>query len=203
MQNRMLEILQNKKIAVLCGGVGTEVEVSLDSGNAIFQALKSKKLEVAKIVADGSEKQIAELECDLVFIALHGEYGEDGTVQQQLENRGIPFTGSKAETSRVCMDKNATKEKFVENSIPVAPWICVENTEALSEKISAQNILFPVVVKPNSGGSSVGVYIVKEQSELVDKVKEVLKYDRRVDDRAVCCRGLSLLHLYLAGRRYR
>ena len=169
-----LDGIKKLDVAVLCGGVGTEVEVSLDSGDAVYNALNSYDLNVRKVVADGSEQQILELDCDLAFIALHGKFGEDGTVQNLLERKRIPFTGSSSQVSRLCMDKDLSKTMMRRMSVPVAPWVCVDETSRISEKMENVGLDVPVVVKPNTGGSSVGVVIAQKQEDILPAVRSIV-----------------------------
>ncbi len=175
LQMNDLEKIKKLNVAVLCGGVGTEVEISLESGHAVYEALKSSGLNVRKVIVDGSEEQILNLDCDLAFIALHGKFGEDGTIQHLLERRRIPFTGSSSQVSKLCMDKNLCKTMLQRMSVPVAPWICVSDLQSLVGRLKNSNLKLPLVVKPNSGGSSVGVVIAKTVAEVEVGVRQVLE----------------------------
>lgn len=175
MQSINLDELKKNDIAVLCGGIGTEVEVSLDSGQAVYEALSSFGLNVRKVVLDGSEGQVLNLGCDIAFIALHGIFGEDGTVQRLLERKRIPFTGSSSQVSKLCMDKNLSKIMMQRMSVPVAPWVCVDDISKVSDEMNNSSIKLPVVVKPNTGGSSVGVVIAKEEQEIGPAVESILQ----------------------------
>ncbi len=175
MQSINLDELKKLDIAVLCGGIGTEVEVSLDSGQSVYEALKSFELNVRKVVLDGSEEQVLNLGCDIAFIALHGIFGEDGTVQRLLERNRISFTGSSSQVSKLCMDKNLSKIMMQRMAVPVAPWICIEDINRVSEEMDNSNIKLPVVVKPNTGGSSVGVVIAKEEHQIYPAVESILQ----------------------------
>ncbi len=175
MQMNDLEKIKKLNVAVLCGGVGTEVEISLESGQAVYEALKSSGLNVRKVIVDGSEEQILNLDCDLAFLALHGKFGEDGTIQHLLERRRIPFTGSSSQVSKLCMDKNLCKIMLQRMSVPVAPWVCVSDISSLAGKLKNINLKPPLVVKPNSGGSSVGVVIAKTAAEVELGVKQILE----------------------------
>ena len=166
--------LRKQRVAVLCGGVGTEVEVSLDSGAAVYNALKSFELDVHKVVADGSEQQILNLECDLAFIALHGKFGEDGTVQNLLERKRIPFTGSTSQVSKLCMDKDLSKTMLQRMSVPVAPWVCLSDAGRIAEEMENSGLQVPVVVKPNTGGSSVGVVIARVEEDIEPAVQAII-----------------------------
>jgi D-alanine-D-alanine ligase len=140
-------------------------------------------------VLSGDNKELAELDCDLAFIALHGEYGEDGQVQAELERLGIAYTGSGVESSVLSMNKHESKLRFQEVGVPVAPWTVVARGDDYQEAMRKAGLAFPVVVKPNSKGSSVGVSIVKKPEELAPAVECGLQSDDR-----------AMIEKYLKGR---
>ena len=153
----MNSFLFGKKIAVLCGGPSSEREVSLRSGSAVAKALGSLGADAFEIdVRDGDFHLPAGTE--MAFNALHGTFGEDGTIQAILEEKGIPYTGEGEECSRVAFDKIETKGRFVDNGVPTAPYVTVRKGEI-------PEIPLPYVVKVPCQGSSVGVYLVKAISE--------------------------------------
>lgn len=158
--------LKKMNIAVLAGGVGSEREVSLVSGKAVIDALESIGIKSDFIDVTGEVHQILNLKCDVAFNALHGEFGEDGKIQELLDSAGIAYTGSEAGASALCMDKNLSKKELQKNKLPVAKWIMAGDAKEARRKIAEKQIVLPVVVKPNSGGSSVGINIVREDSEL-------------------------------------
>ena len=134
------------------------------------------------IIVGGNSPKFIKI--DVVFIALHGKYGEDGTIQGLLELAGIPYVGSNVLSNSLCMEKAAVKEIFQYNGIPQADWIEVnasnlENEELLKAKV-LEKFEFPVFVKASKSGSSIGAYKVKTVDELCYYVKEALKYDDTV-----------------------
>jgi D-alanine-D-alanine ligase len=163
--------LKNKKIAVLMGGPSREREVSLRSGNNIFNSLIAQNMNAIKIIVDDEEslknKLVAE-KVEIAFIALHGAYGEDGQVQTLLESMGISYTGSKPEACRVTIDKLQTKDVLVEAELPTPVYQKVVSGQEITLKV-------PLVIKPLAEGSSFGVSIVKDQDQLAEKIKETLK----------------------------
>ena len=113
-------------------------------------------------------------QADIVFLALHGANGEDGRIQATLELMGIPFTGTDYLSSAICMDKALTRDMFEAHGIPHAKGYSIENGEPLKD------MEYPQVVKVNTGGSSVGVYIVNDEKEMQAALEESKKYDSRV-----------------------
>jgi D-alanine-D-alanine ligase len=153
----MNRFLFGKKIAVLCGGPSSEREVSLRSGSAVANALRSLGADAFEIdVRDGDFHLPAGTE--LAFNALHGTFGEDGAIQAILEEKGIPYTGEGEECSRLAFDKIESKERFVECGIPTAPYVTVQKGEI-------PDLPLPYVVKVPCQGSSVGVYPVTAMKE--------------------------------------
>jgi D-alanine-D-alanine ligase len=153
----MNSFLLGKKIAVLCGGSSSEREVSLRSGSAVANALRSLGTDAFEIdVRDGDFHLPAGTE--LAFNALHGTFGEDGTVQAILESKGIPYTGEGEESSRLAFDKIESKKRFMEYGVPTARYVTVQKGEV-------PDLPLPYVVKVPCQGSSVGVYLVKTMSE--------------------------------------
>jgi D-alanine-D-alanine ligase len=153
----MNRFLIGKKIAVLCGGPSSEREVSLRSGSAVANALRSLGADAFEIdLRDGNFHLPAGTE--LAFNALHGTFGEDGTIQAILEEKGIPYTGEGEECSRLAFDKIASKIRFVECGVSTAPYLTLEKGEI-------PDLALPYVVKVPCQGSSVGVYLVKTLDE--------------------------------------
>ncbi len=166
------------KTAVLCGGPGVEREVSLNSGQAVYEALAKAGFSVEKAILPeiGFEKYLRSLDCQVAVMMLHGEFGEDGKPQAILEDRGIAFTGSTAAVCEVAIDKNVSKKLFRRHGVPTADWIIASKGEDVAAKLAAAGIVLPVVVKPNTRGSSVGVTILREPAGLraaLDKVFEI------------------------------
>ncbi|MBN2713100.1 MAG: D-alanine--D-alanine ligase [Planctomycetes bacterium] len=153
------------KVNVLCGGVGAEREVSLVSGKAVTQGLLDAGWKASMLDVSGDESEIRALDCDAVFIALHGEFGEDGRVQAILEDMGMPFTGSGSAASALSMNKHLSKLELKKAGLPVANWIAACGMGDAREKMSVCHFETPFVVKPVSRGSSVGTTIVTDSSK--------------------------------------
>lgn len=157
------------KIAVLAGGDSAEREVSLASGSHVSMALRGQGHRVIDIdpkFVDLSRYDWSEV--DVAFLALHGKFGEDGHVQGILELLGIPYTGSDAETSRIGISKSATKERLSQHGVPTPPYVLIHESDAPERVLAHANTLgFPLVVKPDTQGSSLGVSIVQAADELL------------------------------------
>lgn len=158
--------LQNLgKVAVLLGGNSAERTVSLNSGNAVYEALVSKGVNAVKI--DSKENLIEQLNqhnVDVAFIALHGVGGEDGTVQGLLEFYGLPYTGSGVKASAICMDKWRTKLIWQGLGLPTPEFISACDASELTT--FSQKVGLPLMVKPALEGSSIGISKVKQESEI-------------------------------------
>lgn len=173
------------KIAVLYGGTSKEREVSLSSGKGVISALQSLGHEVTAI--DFNPLQLIDTirklqTCQLVFIALHGKQGEDGTVQGILDLLEIPYVGSGVLASSLAMDKSKAKMIFEQNDIPVAKGKTYSINELIEDiVVNIQNeFTIPLVVKPNQEGSTLGLTIVKEQNQLKDAVQLALQHDSEI-----------------------
>ncbi len=163
------------KVAVLQGGVGREREVSLQSGQCIAEALRQGGLDVVPSdITPDNMTVLDRSDIDVFFIALHGEFGEDGQLQQILEDRGLVYTGCGPEASRLAFDKIVSKNRFVEAGVTVPATIEVHKAMRRSD-IEAQlkDLGQRFVVKPVRQGSSVGVYIVDGQAETAARSTEV------------------------------
>lgn len=183
-----LDDLKSKRIAVLLGGLSSEREVSLRSGAAVAKALRDRghtvvELDVGKDIA----QRLAQERIDLAFIALHGRYGEDGSIQGLLESLFIPYSGSGVLASAVGMDKGFTKLVFQANGIPTPAFALFH--DAAAARAASLPFGLPCVVKPSREGSSVGVHLCKTRAE----------YEQAVDD---CSRfaGAILVEQYVKGR---
>jgi D-alanine-D-alanine ligase len=161
-----------KKIAVLMGGPSTERDVSLATGRGIAKALRSLGADVVDIDVRDKNFQLPK-DVDVAFIALHGTFGEDGQVQQLLQERGVAYTGEGVEESRLAFDKIRSKEKFCEHGVPTPEW---ETIEANHHPRMAP----PIVIKAPRQGSTVGVHIVKKADELESAIADAAKYDREL-----------------------
>ncbi len=162
-------------ITVMLGGPSAEREVSLKSGDGVSKALRSLGHEVTELdPKNGSWK--LHPETDVVFLALHGTYGEDGTVQDELEKSGVPYTGCDAAASRIGFDKALTKQKCIEAGVPTARFLLIDSASA-SWPIGWNP---PVVLKPVRQGSSVGLQFLESVSEWNKALNEAMRHDTQV-----------------------
>jgi D-alanine-D-alanine ligase len=174
-------MVTKKKIGVLMGGLSSEREVSLASGKAILEALTGKgytavAIDVGRDVAEHLRKAGIEI----AFNGLHGKFGEDGAIQGLLEVSGIPYTGSGILASAMGMNKIISKTVFKAYGLHVGPFMVVYPGDKKSLPTAQAKLGFPLVVKPSSEGSSVGVSIVNTGDELAPAVKLAHSYDREV-----------------------
>ena len=161
-----------KKIAVLMGGPGSERDVSLATARGVAKALRSLGKEVIEVDVRDDKFELPP-DTDLAFIAIHGTFGEDGQLQQILEKRGIAYTGDGVEPSRAAFDKILSKQRFRDGSVTTPEWEIIQSGERPS-------IPIPIVVKAPRQGSTVGVVIVKTDSELDSALGEAGKYDKEL-----------------------
>ncbi|EOU1475683.1 D-alanine--D-alanine ligase [Clostridium perfringens] len=168
------------KVGIIMGGISSEREVSLASGESIFNHIDKEKYEVSKIIINNKRDILEKVTgLDFALLALHGKFGEDGTVQAFLDIMDIPYSGCGALSSSLCMDKNLSKKVLKAENIRTAKWITVKSIEEIDyEKI--EEIGYPVFVKPNNGGSSVATFKVYKKEDIKDAVMEGLKYDEEV-----------------------
>lgn len=167
------------RIGVLAGGPSSEREISLRSGRAVHDALLAQGLDSVFLDVNNDIDEIIRNSCiDVAFIALHGRFGEDGTVQKMLEEAGIPYTGSGVEASRTALDKAASKDLFIQNFIPVPRHTILTKTGA--DKYDLDEIGMPIVVKPHLEGSSIGLSIVKDKNLLKSAIDKAFEYGSKV-----------------------
>ena len=164
------------KIGVLMGGDSEERIVSLSTGNEVLKALKKFGYNAEKILIKDDYKKflVKFLEQDLVFNALHGGKGEDGKIQQWMDNNRIKYTGSGATSSALCMDKARSKDFAKIMGVRTPRW---QILSSLNEKIKLQ---FPFVVKPNNQGSTFGLTVVSNKKELPLAIKTASQYGEDV-----------------------
>lgn len=168
------------RVGVIMGGVSSEKQVSLMTGEEMIVHLDKNKYEIVPIRLDNKEDLVEKAKnLDVALLALHGKYGEDGTIQGTLETIGVPYTGSSILSSSLCMDKNISKKIIRYEGVQTPDWIHLTNMEELNMD-ELDKMGYPVVVKPNSGGSSVGVKIVYDQDTIKSSVAEVFKWDSEV-----------------------
>ena len=204
---------QNKfgRIGVLMGGPSAEREISLKSGKAVYEALKESGLEIVAIdVKTDTEEEIIGLiktrNINCAFLALHGRFGEDGQIQKILEMLKIPYSGSGVEASRLAMDKIASRLIFETNGLKVPKYAVIDKPRpSLEYKIMLKegrgkssyntnckvynNLGLPLVIKPATGGSSIGLSIIDKEKDLDKAVDLAFSFDKKV-----------ILEEYIAGR---
>lgn len=165
------KFFSKRRIGVLYGGWSSEREISLRSGACIIESLKNQGFKVKGIDVDKNVTRKLK-NIDVVFIALHGRPGEDGTIQGILEFLGIPYTGSGVIGSAISMDKIISKYIFIANDIPTPNFYYKGHIDVdeIFEQLSA-----PIVIKPRAEGSSVGVSIVETKNELEKVLKKTLR----------------------------
>ncbi len=188
--------LNNLNIGVLYGGPSSERAVSIQSGEAVAKALAAKGRTVTRVLLDGTfdEKIARSLNIDVAFLALHGQFGEDGHTQLLLEKAGIPYTGSGPDASSNAFDKLLAKQIYERAGICTPAWMCYdrEQIEAMGGP-EALDLAPPVVVKPVSGGSSLGVTIVHSFEQAAGAITEALKFDDTIIvERFIAGRELSV-----------
>jgi len=173
--------LKKKRIGVLIGGLSREREISLKTGKAILKALTDKGYTACPIDVgyDIAETLIKEkIEC--AFIALHGRFGEDGTIQGMLELMRIPYTGSGVLASALALHKVMAKKIFLCENIPTPHFEVFQRQEIGKGPIRNISLPLPLVVKPAREGSTIGVSIARTEEELVLALKEAGKYDEEI-----------------------
>lgn len=169
-------------IAVLLGGPSAEREVSLRTGAAVASALRSLGHRVDEVDPRDPAWKLPP-GTNVVFLALHGTFGEDGTVQQILEAQGMPYTGCDPESSRIAFDKVLTKQRCLAAGIPTAPFLVVDSANAPWPASWSP----PLVVKPVRQGSSVGLQFIEHRDDWRPALEECLRHDREalVEERII------------------
>ncbi|MFM8611021.1 MAG: D-alanine--D-alanine ligase [Burkholderiaceae bacterium] len=168
------------KVAVLMGGHSAEREVSLMSGSGVLKALQSRGVDAHAF--DPAERDLGELKergFARCFIALHGRFGEDGSVQGALELLGIPYTGSGVMASAICMDKVMTKRVWMAEGLPTPRWVRLGDGDLSPERMAAVpgELGLPLIVKPPREGSSIGVSKVVDAPQMHRAVALASQYD--------------------------
>lgn len=179
------------RVGVIMGGVSSEYEVSLKTGREMLKALDPAKY-TAIPVHITSRKELLEgtAGLDFALLALHGAYGEDGTVQGALETLGIPYSGSGVLASSLCMDKGLAKTIIRSKSIPTPDWLCWDSMDDYAPE-AVERLGYPVMVKPNSGGSSIGMTKVNHPQELAGAIEKAF---------ACAAEGAVLIEHYIPGQ---
>jgi len=173
--------LKKKRVAVMMGGLSREREISLKTGKAIQKALTEKGYTVIPIdVGNDIAEKLVKEKIEWAFLALHGRFGEDGTIQGMLELMRIPYTGSGVLASALAMHKIMTKKFFLCEKIPT-PRFEVFHREEITKDLPKKNSLpLPVVVKPAREGSTIGISIVQKDEELGPALKKAGEYDEEI-----------------------
>jgi D-alanine-D-alanine ligase len=181
----------SRRIGVLMGGTSAERSISIKTGQAIYRSLKRQSYQVVSIDAKASlPEALRKNKITYAYIALHGTGGEDGRVQGLLEWMKIPYSGSGVLASALAMDKVACKRFFEAEKLPTAPWYSLHKPRPLTASEMAQHrhpssckggmtcrLDFPVVVKPASQGSAVGISIVRHASQWPKALMAAFRYD--------------------------
>ncbi|HTY44898.1 MAG TPA: D-alanine--D-alanine ligase [Patescibacteria group bacterium] len=180
-----LEANRYGRIGVLMGGPSTEREISLKSGKAVYEHLCNAGFEVVAIdVTTDDRQQNIELihaqRIQCAFLALHGRFGEDGQIQEILDTLRIPYTGPGALASKLAMDKVASRRIFERHGLDVPRYKVLDEVSYAANSLSGLPFCLPVVVKPASHGSSIGLSIVDDPAGLGAAIEEAFRYDRQV-----------------------
>lgn len=169
-------------LALLSGGISSERDVSIASGNQVYEALDREKYivmrydpktDLTQLVADASK-------IDVALIILHGPYGEDGTVQGLLDLLGIPYQGSGVLGSAIGMNKLVSKQLYEKAGLPVAPYTIFKRGDAIDYDTCIERLGLPLVIKPVTSGSSIGLSIIKSADSLQDAFNKAFDQDNEV-----------------------
>jgi D-alanine-D-alanine ligase len=168
------------RIAVICGGPSSEREVSLRSGSNVLNALKRLGYNNAELtdIDENIAKTLRDRKIEVVYNAMHGRYGEDGCIQGMLEVMRIPYTGCGVMASAVCMNKEYTKNILKGAGIPLIDSVLVRKNEDYKEKI--KNLKYPLMLKPVSEGSSIGMFKVNNPEEAESCFKKSLEFGQDI-----------------------
>lgn len=183
---RNIQIRKKKKslkIGVVAGGISSEREISLMTGRNIYQSLlRSGYNSIFIDLKNDFYQKLKEI--NLAFLALHGRYGEDGTVQGLLELMQIPYTGSGVLSSAIAINKILSKKILKYENVPTPEYIALDFNDSQDLKkldsLIKEKFDYPVMVKPNSEGSTIGVNAVKNNNQLKSAIEDVLKYDNKI-----------------------
>ncbi|TKB69204.1 MAG: D-alanine--D-alanine ligase [Nitrospira sp.] len=172
--------LTNARIGVLMGGRSSERDISLKTGQAVHQALIRQGYDAVAIdVTDRLHRDLEDQKVAIAFLSLHGPGGEDGTIQGFLETLGIPYTGSGIRASAVGMHKAATKMLLAAHGIPLPAGTVVRacDRSSLAKVLRQTKLKLPIVVKPVSQGSTIGVTIVRRRTQWKEALALAHRYD--------------------------
>lgn len=175
--------MRRLRVGVLMGGPSPEREISLSTGRRVAAALDPARYDVVPLEAPAAGAWFPPTDMDVAFVAMHGPFGEDGTVQGMLEFAGIPYTGSGVLASALAMDKRRSRQLMAFNGVPVPGYLAVDRAllaargSSLEDEVR-QTLGFPCVVKPNALGSSIGVSLVRQPEGLADALETALAFDQ-------------------------
>lgn len=163
------------RICIIYAGISTEREISIKTAEQIMKSLDKDKYDICELKIDKTEDifKIKDMNVDLAFIALHGKFGEDGRVQAILEAMNIRYTGPGVLASGICMDKDIAKRVLSTYGIRTAKWWTIRKGEEFIYPKEYEKL----IVKPNSGGSSIGVHFISNQQELDEALKDIFTMD--------------------------
>ncbi|MGW8441433.1 D-alanine--D-alanine ligase [Paenibacillus sp. S33] len=170
------------KIGVIMGGISSEREISLQTGQEMINHLDRSRYEVVPIVIEQRADLIAQVQqtgIDIALLALHGQYGEDGTVQGALETLGIPYTGSGVLASSLCMNKQLSKMLLKAAGVHTPSGLYWQGMDDYDPQV-VERLGYPVIVKPNTGGSSIGIQLVQNEKELLSAVQGACSLDQAI-----------------------
>jgi D-alanine-D-alanine ligase len=170
------------QLALLCGGRSAERDVSLAGAREVEKALDPGRYDIRRYdPATDLDRLVRDTpRLDVAFILLHGRYGEDGTIQGLLDLIGLPYQGSGVLGSALAMDKHLAKVLYQEAEIPTPPWIHLLRSDKVDTKEIVNHLGIPLIVKPCTQGSSVGIRKVADENKLGPAIKEAFQWDNRV-----------------------
>ena len=174
--------MKKLSVALLSGGISSEREVSLQSGEQVYEALDKDKYNIERYDPKTDLPRLINdaAQIDIALIILHGPYGEDGTVQGLLDLLHLPYQGSWVLGSALAMNKAATKLIYEKTDIPAPPYVIYNRYDTVDADVCAKKLGMPLVVKPVVGGSSVGMSIVRSVSDLPAAVAKAFEFDSTV-----------------------
>ncbi|WP_136604978.1 D-alanine--D-alanine ligase [Paenibacillus dokdonensis] len=168
------------KVGVIMGGVSSEREVSLTTGKEMMAHLDRAKYEVIPIDIKRKQDLLEQAQgIDIALLALHGSFGEDGTIQGTLETMGIPYTGCSLLSSGLCMDKDLSKRLLRYEGLHTPDWAVLRSMDDILDG-RLTSFGYPLVVKPNAGGSSIGVTLVRNEESLLEAVNTAFSFGEEV-----------------------
>ncbi|ACY16658.1 D-alanine--D-alanine ligase [Haliangium ochraceum] len=173
--------MKSRRIGVLMGGLSSEKAISLATGDAVMASLEDRGYDVQKIFVDRDvDMALRQANIDVAFIALHGRFGEDGCIQGLLETMGIPYTGSGVMASALAMNKAKSKEMFRLHNLPTPSYYVLNRVDEHDVLGCHGDFGYPVVVKPLTEGSSVGVSLASTPEELLAACERAFVFDHSV-----------------------